>query len=393
MYNDYYIYEFAEFRLDEEEKKLFKGGKKVNLQPKAFQVLLLLVKNAGRIVSNEKILREVWQGSFVEENNINIQVNAIRNALGQNRVFIATEEKAFKFTKNVDRKVKLSQNLVRDVTKDEQKNLEYQENTEELLKSAEFDAEIVKFNSYNWLVIILVVLIALLFLFFGNISSSSAHMDEYQLGFIYMNSFFYGALSAITLILESAYEFDKYKQNVARMAPFVFLINATAMFAGLKSASEVLPENIGYAFFLGLLFLSVGTYLSCLLAYFVLPNTPITKSKEEKTQPAFFAFFKNVGFYFFAVYLFFGLFIYCLTYGSAENYKNMQLAFVFLLIWGILTLVSWISINLFNSNLKTVEDGNEYKYHSLFVSMSYLRLVFCSLPTLINIGIYFFLIK
>lgn len=177
------------------------------------------------------------------------------------------------------------------------------------------------------------------------------------------------------------------------MAPIVFLINATAMYAGLMGASRFLPEMPDYAFFTGLLFLFIGTSLSCLLAFFVLPNVRITKSNEEKTQPAFLAFLKNVGFYFFLIYLFFGLFIFCLTYGSAENYKNMSFAFVFLLIWGFVMLLSWISINLFNSNLKTVEDGEAYKGHGLFVSMSYLRLIFCSLPTLANIGIYFFSIK
>lgn len=165
------------------------------------------------------------------------------------------------------------------------------------------------------------------------------------------------------------------------------------MYAGLMSASRFLPEMPDYAFFTGLLFLFIGTSLSCLLAFFVLPNVRITKSNEEKTQPAFLAFLKNVGFYFFLIYLFFGLFIFCLTYGSAENYKNMSFAFVFLLIWGFILLLSWISINLFNSNLKTIEDGKSFKGHGLFVSMSYLRLFFCFLPTLANIGFYFFSIK
>ena len=257
----------------------------------------------------------------------------------------------------------------------------------------EVESDVVNFGLRNWLAVISVALVTLYFYYLGVNFSSNLRTGKYQLAFIYLNSFFYGALAAITLILETAYEFHKHKRNVARMAPFVFLINATAMYAGLMTASRFLPDRIDYAFFSGLMFLFIGTSLACFLAYFVLPNIPITKSKEEKTQPAFLAFLKNAGFYFFLVYLFFGLFIFCLTFGSAENYKNMSFVFVFLLIWGFSTLLSWISINLFNGSLETIEDGETYKRHGLFVLMSYLRLIFCFLPTLLNIGIYFFSIK
>lgn len=395
MLNDFYIYKFDEFNLDEKERKLFANSERIRLQPKAFQVLLLLVKNAGEIVSNEEILSKVWEGRFVEESNVNTQVKAIRNALGQteNCVFIETEEKGFRFVVPVKRVIKTSQTLVRDIVENEPKEADYQDNTKEIPVHTENEPNAPRFDSRNWLVLVSVMLVALLFYYLGFGFSSNLRMGEYQLAFIYSNSFFYGALAAITLILETAYEFHKYRRNVARMAPCVFLINAMAMYAGLTGASRFLPERTDYAFFAGLVFLVVGTSLSCVLAYFVLPNVPITKSKEEKTQPAFLAYLKNVGFYFFLVYLFFGLFIFCLTYGSAENYKNMSFAFVFLLIWGFLTLLSWVSINIFNGSLKTAEDGDEYKRHGLFVSMSYLRLFFCFLPTLANIGIYFFSVK
>lgn len=391
MLNDFYIYKFGEFSLDEAEKKLFQNGEKVQLQPKAFQVLLLLVKNAGRIVRNEEILSEVWRDTLVNESNINIQVNAIRKALRQteDRVFIETEEKGFRFVVEVARIIKTSQTLIRDVTDNEQKVSGYQDDVIEMWESTEAYSVRAAFGLRNWLAAILVALVALFFWYFGAVFSSNSTTGDYQVAYIYLNSFVYGVLAAITLILETAYEFDKYQRNIARMAPFVFFINATVMFAGLKVASSFLPERIPDAFFFGLLFLFIGTSLSCVLAYLVLPNVPITKAKE-KTQPAFLAFLKNVGFYYFLVYLFFGLFIFCLTFGSAENYRNKPFAFGFLLIWGFLALLSWISINLFNSNLKTIEDGKEYKYHGLFVTMSYLRLVFCFFPALLNIGVYFF---
>ena len=118
------------------------------------------------------------------------------------------------------------------------------------------------FGLRNWLAAISVALVALFFWYLGVASSSNSTTGDYQVAYIYLNSFVYGVLAAITLILETAYDFDKYQRSVARMAPFVFFISATAMFVGLRFASAFLPERIADAFFFGLLFLFVGTSLA-----------------------------------------------------------------------------------------------------------------------------------
>ena len=77
------IYRFSRFRLDAAERLLFEGDKSIQLPPKAFDTLLLLVQNAGRILSKERMLTEVWEGSFVEENNLAQNISLLRKTLGE----------------------------------------------------------------------------------------------------------------------------------------------------------------------------------------------------------------------------------------------------------------------------------------------------------------------
>jgi len=60
------VYEFGEFILDVAERRLSKGGVPVPLEPKAHEVLMALVRNAGRLMAKRQLLDLVWPDSFVE---------------------------------------------------------------------------------------------------------------------------------------------------------------------------------------------------------------------------------------------------------------------------------------------------------------------------------------
>src|ERR1044071_4311651 len=77
------IYEFGPFHLDASEHLLLKEGHPVQLTPKAFDTLLLLVENSGRLVEKEDLMRSVWPDSVVEENNLNRSIYVLRKALGE----------------------------------------------------------------------------------------------------------------------------------------------------------------------------------------------------------------------------------------------------------------------------------------------------------------------
>ena len=77
------LYEFDEFRLDTQNRVLRRGGTTVPITPKAFDVLLLLIQNAGRIVTKDELMEAVWPNSFVEESNLTQTIFMVRKALDE----------------------------------------------------------------------------------------------------------------------------------------------------------------------------------------------------------------------------------------------------------------------------------------------------------------------
>src|SRR5580693_10113547 len=77
------IYEFGSFRLDPVERMLLSEGQVVALSPKAFDLLFVLVRKAGRVVDKDELMREVWPDTFVEENNLTVNISALRKTLGR----------------------------------------------------------------------------------------------------------------------------------------------------------------------------------------------------------------------------------------------------------------------------------------------------------------------
>ncbi len=74
---------FAEFEIDAKKRRLLREGKPLALNAKAFDVLVFLAENAGRILSKEEIMNAVWENQFVEEANLAVQISALRKALGE----------------------------------------------------------------------------------------------------------------------------------------------------------------------------------------------------------------------------------------------------------------------------------------------------------------------
>ncbi|MBI3941099.1 MAG: winged helix-turn-helix domain-containing protein, partial [Acidobacteria bacterium] len=63
-------FEFSNFRLDGKGQTLLRNGWPVSLTPKALEILLVLVRNHGRLVAKEELMSAVWPGTFVEEGNL-----------------------------------------------------------------------------------------------------------------------------------------------------------------------------------------------------------------------------------------------------------------------------------------------------------------------------------
>src|SRR5947208_13337168 len=84
---------FGPFVLDPLAQTLVRDGRDISLAPKAFAVLLILVRNAGRTVKKDEIIQEVWPDVFVEEQNVSLNIYSLRKAVGDdadNPTYIAT---------------------------------------------------------------------------------------------------------------------------------------------------------------------------------------------------------------------------------------------------------------------------------------------------------------
>jgi eukaryotic-like serine/threonine-protein kinase len=103
-HTDKRVYEFGPFRLDPEKQTLVRGAEPVALHPKAFQLLLTLLRRGNEIVSKDDLMKSVWPDTFVEETNLTRNIFALRKALGetdQNRYIVTVPGRGYRFAEDV----------------------------------------------------------------------------------------------------------------------------------------------------------------------------------------------------------------------------------------------------------------------------------------------------
>ena len=77
---------FGNFELQPGERRLLVDGRPVPVGPRAFDLLTLLVERAGMLVTKNEILERVWPKLVVEENNLQVQISALRKVLGADSI-------------------------------------------------------------------------------------------------------------------------------------------------------------------------------------------------------------------------------------------------------------------------------------------------------------------
>jgi DNA-binding winged helix-turn-helix (wHTH) protein len=83
--------EFGRFRVQLRRRRLLADGVAVELGARAFDLLLVLLEADGVLVTKEELLYRVWPGIVVCEQNLKVQISALRKALGADRNLIRTE--------------------------------------------------------------------------------------------------------------------------------------------------------------------------------------------------------------------------------------------------------------------------------------------------------------
>ena len=75
-------YAFGGFTLDVGERRLVGDTGPLSLAPKAFDLLVAMVRRPGRLLTKRELLETVWSESFVEEGILSVHVSAVRKVLG-----------------------------------------------------------------------------------------------------------------------------------------------------------------------------------------------------------------------------------------------------------------------------------------------------------------------
>lgn len=95
-------YLFREFELVPSQRVLLRGGKPVHLRSRAFDVLVALAERAGKLVSKTELMDLVWPGLAVEENNLTVQLSALRSAMDDGprdpRIITTVSRRGYRFT-------------------------------------------------------------------------------------------------------------------------------------------------------------------------------------------------------------------------------------------------------------------------------------------------------
>src|SRR5262245_28802419 len=108
-------YSFEQFTLDADERTLLDGTRPIQLPPKVFDTLLMLIENAGRVLSKERMMSAIWEDSFVEENNLAQNISSLRKTLGETREhrFIETVPKfGYRFVASVESSSNVDQEVI-----------------------------------------------------------------------------------------------------------------------------------------------------------------------------------------------------------------------------------------------------------------------------------------
>ena len=75
-------YRFADCTLDPDRRELLRGDAEQRVEPQVFDLLVLLVAEAGRALSKDEIVERIWNGRAISDDAITSRIKAARRAIG-----------------------------------------------------------------------------------------------------------------------------------------------------------------------------------------------------------------------------------------------------------------------------------------------------------------------
>jgi DNA-binding winged helix-turn-helix (wHTH) protein/tetratricopeptide (TPR) repeat protein len=77
------IFEFGPFLVDPADRTALRDGLPLAMTPKVFDTLVYLIRNRGRLLSKDELLKGIWPATFVEEVNLAVNISALRKLFGE----------------------------------------------------------------------------------------------------------------------------------------------------------------------------------------------------------------------------------------------------------------------------------------------------------------------
>lgn len=93
-------FRFGAFELQPHEQRLFSHGEEMILGARALDLLVMLITNAGKLVTKEQIFSTLWPNVVVEENNLHVQISMLRKVLGADTI-ATVSGKGYRFMMDV----------------------------------------------------------------------------------------------------------------------------------------------------------------------------------------------------------------------------------------------------------------------------------------------------
>ena len=102
------FYDFDSFRVDTRERVLLRDGQMVQLTPKAFETLLVLIENNNHVIEKDELMKRIWPDTFVEEANLAVNISLLRKTLGERpgggQYIETVPRRGYRFVGNVTQK-------------------------------------------------------------------------------------------------------------------------------------------------------------------------------------------------------------------------------------------------------------------------------------------------
>jgi DNA-binding winged helix-turn-helix (wHTH) protein len=95
------VYEFGPYRLDPLECRLLRNGKVIPLRPKLLDLLAILVKHAGHMLTKDELLAAVWPNAVVEESNLSVSITELRKILGDENYIETVARRGYRFAAGI----------------------------------------------------------------------------------------------------------------------------------------------------------------------------------------------------------------------------------------------------------------------------------------------------